>query len=384
MRQAHNSRSALSAVLATALLTGMVALTGCGMPAAPLPPTLRLPNLVTDLAATRTGNQVALTWTMPRRDTDKVLLKGDVAARVCRQSGPDNGASTSCETVANMAFAPAADASLTDTLSPALAAGAPRSLSYFVELKNTKGRSAGPSNAAPVVAGEAPAAVTGLTAEVRKDGIVLRWTPGPPETIRDTIRLNRKLVAATGQNPTPAAKDNKAAQNLLTPAPTTPDQNLLVEQGTPAGRAIDRQIKLGETYEYRAQRIARVSVNGKTVELDGPFSAPLRVDARETFLPDTPTGLAAVATLGQTPSETAIDLSWQPNTETDVVGYAVYRREAGGPWQRINPAPPVVGPGYHDAAVQPGHAYEYAVTAIDQGGHESPQSAAAQESVPQP
>jgi len=359
-------------------MAGALAVSGCGMPAAPQPPTLRLPNPVTNLAAVRTGNHVALSWTMPRRDTDKVLLKGNISVRVCRQSDTE-GNSAACETVANLSFAPDADATFTDTLSPALGTGTPLSLSYFVEPKNLKGRSAGLSNGAAVVAGEAPAAVTGLTAEVRKDGIVLRWAAQPGEAT--SIRLNRKLVSAKSP---PGDKEHKAAQDVLSAPPTPAEQNLLVEAGIAAGRAIDRQIKLGETYEYRAQRVARVSLNGKTVELDGPFSAPLRVEASETFLPDAPTGLAAVATVGQAPSETDIDLSWQPAAEADVVGFAVYRREAGSPWQRISPVQPVVAPGYHDAAVQPGHAYEYAVTAIDAGGHESKQSAVAQETVPGP
>ena len=373
----------LGLVLRVALgLAGMscaLAVSGCGMPSAPLPPSLHLPNLVTNLAATRTGNQVALSWTMPRRDTDRVLLKGNISARVCRETGTEKISAAACETVANLSFAPDAEGTFTDTLSPALASGAPRSLSYFVELKNLKGRSAGLSHAAEVVAGEAPAAVAGLTAEVRKDGVVLRWTPSAAEA----IRLNRKLVAAAGEKGPSGAKEHKAAPDILAAPPTPAEQNLLVEAGASTGRAIDRQIQLGETYEYKAQRVARVNVNGKTVELAGPFSAPLRVDAKETFLPDAPTGLAAVATLGQTPAGTSIDLSWQPNTEADVVGYAVYRRESGGAWQKISSAL-VVGPGYHDGTVQAGHAYEYAVTAIDEGGHESKQSATARETVPQP
>ena len=75
------------AVLACALAVG---LTGCGTEAAPQPPSLNLPDRVTNLAATRTGNQVSLTWTMPKKNTDKLLLKGDVNVRVCRKedAGP--------------------------------------------------------------------------------------------------------------------------------------------------------------------------------------------------------------------------------------------------------------------------------------------------------
>ena len=62
-------------------------------------------------------------------------------------------------------------------------------------------------------------------------------------------------------------------------------------------------------------------------------------------------------------------------------------RDTSGPaaaWQRISPAQPVVGPGYHDPNVQPGHTYIYAVTAIDQSGHESARSNEASDTVPAP
>ena len=77
----------MAAIALTAGLTAAlgVGLSGCGTPAAPMPPSLNLPDRVTDLAAVRAGNQVALTWTMPRKNTDKLLLKADVTVRVCRQ-----------------------------------------------------------------------------------------------------------------------------------------------------------------------------------------------------------------------------------------------------------------------------------------------------------
>jgi fibronectin type 3 domain-containing protein len=110
----------------------------------------------------------------------------------------------------------------------------------------------------------------------------------------------------------------------------------------------------------------------------------VQLEAKDIFPPAVPTGLAAVASAGENGSETAIDLSWQPVTENDLAGYAVYRREGEGEWQRISPAPPQVPPAFHDPQVQPGRTYRYAVTAIDQGGHESARSVAAEETVPNP
>lgn len=342
-------------------------LAGCGTPGAPQPPSLNLPGRVTDLAAVRAGDQVTLKWTMPTRNTDKLLLMDNVDVSVCRKE--DTG---TCDAAAgSLMLAPGADGALTETLPPALAAGDPRVLTYFVELKNRKGRSAGLSNAAAVLAGAAPGPVTELTAEMRKIGVVLRWTPDGEDL---EVRLQRKLL-------TPQAKPK---QGLLAQPPEPVEQNLLVEGGAQTSRALDKTIRFGETYEYRAQRVARITKDGQTLELAGELSPPIRVEAMDVFPPTVPSGLAAVATTDESGGSPAIDLSWQPVSDTDLAGYVVYRREGDAAWQRISPAQPVAGPAFHDAQVQPGHTYHYAVTAVDEEGHESARSEEAQETVPTP
>jgi hypothetical protein len=358
--------------LAGAGLAAGLLLSGCGTPGAPQPPSLNLPGRVTGLAANRTGNEISLTWTMPKKNTDKLLLKGNIPVRVCRKEGTGGQPAVCDTTTATLFLTPGAEGAFTETLRPPLATGAARPLAYFVELTNRNGRSAGLSNAAVVVAGDAPAALDGVVAQVRKGGIVLRWTPVSGD---DSIRLHRKLLAAT-----PETKP-KAQAGPFAPQPEAVEQNLLVEAGAGAGRVLDKDIHFGQTYEYRAQRVARLTVDGKKLELAGPLSAPVRVEALDVFPPAVPTGLAAVANDG---AELSIDLSWQPGTDADLAGYAVYRRENGGTWQRISPAQPLVPPAYRDGQVQAGHTYSYAVSAIDQGGHESARSAEAEETVPNP
>jgi hypothetical protein len=365
---------AANAAAMTAALGTVLSLAGCGMPAAPLPPSLELPDRVSDLSAVRAGNQVALTWSMPRRDTDKVLLKGNVTVRICR-----NESAAGCSAAATVQFAPETAGAFTDTLPPALAEGAPRVITYFVELDNHKGRTAGISNSAQILTGEAPAAVDGLAAEMRRDGVLLHWTPAPPNLTPVAVRLVRKLVSA------PAPATSRSAEGPLAPRPEPAERNLLVEPASHLDRALDSSIQFGDTYEYRAQRVARVIVNGKTLDLAGPLSSPVRIEAVNTFPPAVPRGLAAVATAGAEGTGPEIDLNWQPNTEADLAGYVVYRRETAAPesnWQRISPAQPVEAPGFHDANVQPGHTYRYAVSAVDQQGHESERSPEAEETVP--
>ena len=341
-----------------------MSLAGCGTPGAPQPPSLNLPDRVVDLNATRAGNQVSLSWTTPKKSTDKLILKDAVTARICRKES-----ATACADAATLSLAPGADATWNETLPRALDEGSPRELSYFVELKNRRGRSAGLSNAAVVLAGAPPAPVSGLRIEMRKQGAVLHWTTDEESA---AIRLERKLL-------TPAPK--KPKEGLTAPPPEPIEQDLLIED-VKQGVAVDKTIRFGETYEYRAQRVSRVFLGGKMLELAGELSPPVQIVAADVFPPAIPTGLVAVPTPAENGSEMAIDLSWEPDAETGVAGYIVYRREGAGAWERISPSEPVVGPAFHDMHVLAGHTYGYAVSAIDQDGHESARSAESQESVP--
>lgn len=359
------------------LAIAVACLTGCGTPGAPQPPSLKLPGLVEDLTAVRAGDHVTLRWTSPKKTTDHLLIKGSIVAQVCRREEP-----AGCQTAGEVTVAPGAEAEFRDTLPASLTSGKPRQVSYFVELKSPKGRSAGPSNPAMILAGEAPAAVAGLSAEVRADGVALHWA-GADAT---PVRLHRRLL-------TPAAPKEKKANSGLMSASAEPEQrDLLVEATGKLNGALDSSARFGESYEYAAQRVERVPVDGpagkQTLELAGEISAPVRVDAIDSFPPAVPQGLVAVAV----PEERTIDLSWQPDTEADLAGYIVYRIGSGeaangngmADWMRVSGSQPVASPAYRDKTVEPGHTYRYKVSAIDLTGHESAGSAEAQESVPNP
>ena len=213
---------------------------------------------------------------------------------------------------------------------------------------------------------------------MRADGVALHWDGGDA----GPVRLHRKLLTP------PVAK--KAASGPMQPETEPLLQDLFVEvpaAGEKAG-ALDHTARFGESYEYTAQRVERVTVHSadgaKQLELAGEISAPIRVDVTDVFPPTVPQGLVAVLV----PEEKTIDLSWQPDsdsyTDRDLAGYVVYRAEADSEWQRISGSQPVAGSAYRDRAIEPGHSYRYAVSAIDQTGHESKRSAEAQESFPNP
>ncbi len=88
----------------------------------------------------------------------------------------------------------------------------------------------------------------------------------------------------------------------------------------------------------------------------------------DTVPPAPPAGPAAV------PDGTAIDLSWNANTETDLAGYNVYRSpNRGGPYAKITPGP-VAGVNHRDADAPAGVICYYVITAFDRAGNESERS----------
>jgi fibronectin type 3 domain-containing protein len=93
------------------------------------------------------------------------------------------------------------------------------------------------------------------------------------------------------------------------------------------------------------------------------------------FAPARPSGVREVAT------ETAVELSWEQNSEPDMAGYRVRRRQEGS-----EPAPiheellPTAS--YSDQDVVRGQEYLYTVTAVDQEENESEPSEAIRVRVP--
>jgi hypothetical protein len=358
-------------VAATALLLGSLALTGCGTPAAPQPPSLNLPEPVQDLTGERIGDVVTLHWTMPKKTTDHELLKGPVKAQIWRSSLSGKG-----NTLAgSISVAPAATGTFSESLPSDLTSGNFRPLLYSVELLGKHGRSAGRSEPAGVLAGPAPAPFDQLTAEVRADGVALRWKDEKPVQ----VRLHRRLLSA-------APKQKSSLNN----PPAGPTEVTLLAQARNQGEgigALDPTARFGQTYEYTAQGIEALAMintgdpsKSRAYQLAGIASPPIRVDVVDTFPPAVPQGLVTVWVA----EEKTIDLSWQPDTDDDLAGYIVYRAEGDSAWKRISPLTPLIPAAFRDSSVQPGHSYRYAVTAIDLTGNESKRSAEAAETVPNP
>jgi hypothetical protein len=342
-----------------------ISLTGCGLEAAPKPPSLMLPEPVADLTAARAGDQVHLHWTMPHRTTDKLPLAGGQRVRICRrvENGP-------CQVAANLVLAPRAEGDFTDPLPAALTTDPAHLLVYTVELLNRAGQDAGPSNAAYTATGLAPLPILDLSAAADARGVLLRWKPAPGS--RDDIRIHRVLVEV-------AHPSGEQGQQTAGPPPLPATQTLEVTEAD--GRALDPDAALDHIYTFTVARVQKLSLDNQPVEVSGVSSPPVTIDARDVFPPQTPMGLQAVAD----PDARAIDLSWIPDNDLDIAGYVVYRRDAGSSAAPVRiSSPGQVAPSIRDSAVESGRRYEFSVSAVDRDGNESPRSAEVEEGLPQP
>ncbi len=88
--------------------------------------------------------------------------------------------------------------------------------------------------------------------------------------------------------------------------------------------------------------------------------------------PASPTGVKVSATVASS-NGGYLDLSWNPNTEMDLSGYAIYRStSAGGPYMKVASTSIAF---HRDQGLTNGTPYYYVVAAVDAAGNESPRSA---------
>ena len=375
-----------------AALLLLASLFGCGTPGVPLPPSLELPAPVQDLRASRKGDTVSLSWTVPRETTDhtNVRLRHLGPTRVCRslQLGMTGckdqvaevptpslvaaaeaaaKAKTTAATAKKDQEVPAKPApivaSATDALPAELQQQNPTGfINYAVETLNSRGKSAGPSNQVQVPLAPTLPPPGGLAAKVTPGGIVLTFTGTVSEPEPSDLAHEYRIYR----------------QEQGTPAPVAVGEVQL--SSSPQEELVDHSFEWQKTYEYRVAVVTLVVRNGHTVaEVEGDNSPPITVFANDVFPPAVPSGLQAVFSgVGQQPF---VDLTWAPNTDSDLAGYNVYRREDKGPWVRVN-SELLPTPAYRDANVAAARAYSYAVTAVDAHGNESARSEPASETVP--
>jgi hypothetical protein len=372
---------------------------GCASIGPPLPPTLELPKAPVDLHALRKGDKITLTWTVPTRTTDRRMVRYLGDTEICRGLEPvlkDCGKPVG-ETPPPASFRAGEESqanktttSFVDKLLEANEEEHPSGFAtYAVEVLNTAGRGEGLSNQVHVPLLPTVPPLAGFSAEVTAQGVLIAWKCSALGSrhiaaMKYLFRIYRRALSGgieakiaeidvTGCVAGPAGLIQLSGQQANTES-AAPESNKIVDS------FLDKTFEWEKTYSYWGAVVSVMAVPGKApVEVEGNDTPEVKVFADDVFPPSVPTGLQAASSgPGQPPF---IDLIWTPDTDTDLAGYNVYRRQDGGPVRKLN-SELVKVPAFRDTEVVAGNTYFYSVSAVDAHGNESARSEEASETVP--
>ncbi len=302
------------------LIVVLIVCAGCGKVGDPLPPRVRIPAKVSDLRAAQNQAQVILTWTNPSKYID-----GATATDLWQVSILRNGV-----LIPNLLI-PITGPGKVQTVPVDAHDDVGKVSIYTVSVETHRGKMS-ISNGATITPVEVPGIVAGIEGEMDQGQIRLHWQPPAQNPSLAEIYLVRRLGSDTPQTVTDP-------------------------------RFIDTEIETGKAYQY-----VITPARDRNPPVEGPPSSPVLVVAVDRKKPEPPTGL-------QPPVVTATGafIQWNPNTETDIAGYRVYRSD--NPNAGFAPLfmDPQTANSFSDPNFRPN--FYYQVTAVDESGNESDPSA---------
>jgi hypothetical protein len=308
----------------------MLWLAGCAYVGDPLPPALKVPSPVTDLAVRQVGGDLLVSYTIP--DTTMEGLALSKVANVDLRIGPNPAApfnpdhwSSAARVVETTIKAPGkVDAKL------AARDWANQEVIVGVRLANAKNRLSPWSNFVTLRVATPLAKPAGIKAIATAEGVALEWAPAST-----TAGIQWKVFRqSTGD--------------------AAPTEMATVSQ--------PKFLDTGAAYEL-PHSYTILALDGAAVS---EISEPLAITPIDKFAPVAPQGLSALA------GPSAAQLSWERNQETDLALYRIYRANSGADFTRIAELPTAAN--YRDTTVVAGQTYRYAVSAVDRKGNESPKS----------
>jgi hypothetical protein len=364
---------------------------GCAAPGEPLerkPPT---PTPVTDLTASQSGNDVTLTFTLPRDSVEKREIEKPVSVNVYRNFEPGPSANTA-------AAAAPANPTLLLTIPPAMVdrymvqgrvrfvdslraedfTPTGREAVYLVRTFVSPKKLSTSSNVTALTIYPPANPIADLKTAFSRSGVTLSWTP-PDKTLIGTApsiafyRVYRaEMESASGASANLAANGNTEPAN-----PKVPFARIAEAASPPY---TDTQTELGRTYVYSVRTVAQYP-GAQLESVDSNFAT---ITPKDVFPPPAPQDLVVAVVPPAGGTAAYLDLSWSISAATDIAGYNVYRSdEPSSPGTRVN-SELLLTPAFRDMNALPGRTYFYTVTAIDRSGNESPASPPASGSIPAP
>ncbi|MEW6126622.1 MAG: fibronectin type III domain-containing protein [Acidobacteriota bacterium] len=337
----------------------------CGKPGNPIPPA-RLTERATDLAAIQRGAKILLTWSLPplnKKETDANHIARVDVYRLTER--PDEAPvldaveyetdaeiigvldratiEAQAQTVGNLQF--------TDSINPNQARANLR-LRYAVRYVNKRGQQAAFSNTVALELVAVVAAPPGnLQATNKGQGeVLIEWAPS--------------ATNVDGSTPSAVAGYNlyrvKANRKLDRGKP-------LNDEPLTDSRFIDRTFQYKTEYAY----VVRALSQGRNGLIESADSEVVNFTPIDSFAPSTPEPVSIASANG------TISLFWPSSTESDVVGYFIYRAESEAAdemsWVKLN-AQPVKETTFQDMRVTIDKKYFYRVSAVDTFQNQSPPS----------
>ena len=339
---------------ATLLMAGLL---GCGRRGPPVPPRPAAPAAVGAFRADLRDSAILISWTRPTRNEDGSPLTDLLEFRLFRAVGAAAAresrgrptfsllARVRAEQPENALVQDNQYAYQDDGGSAGFSPGV--RYSYRMQAVNRPGVVGAQSAEISVDFSLAPPPPVGLSA-VAGDGVVnLTWQPAAGEA---------GVAAARGYNVYRGPRTGEYGSTPINAGPIVETQFR------------DALVKNETTYYYVVRSVGgerppwRESVNSSEASVTPVDLTP----------PAPPEGLTAI------PGPGVVSLSWSANTEADLLGYLVYRREPPALSPVRLTEVPVQTTTFTDRTVRPGATYIYSVTAMDRSSHRN-ESAPSQE-----
>lgn len=352
-RSSHRTCRPVRILQALTLASSAAWMFGCGVQGTPRPPRVERPAKITNLTAMQVGQDLQIQFTLPQLTTEGERLTRPLEIEILRALAP-SGAGLSrlpepevWTLLTRQEWSPHAKDNVVsysqhltgreyhDWQGQTLVV-AVRTLTRGFRHRPIESDS---SNRVDVGIYDVSAAVENVKGVLTEKAVELEFSPpartlsgGPAQDLAG-YRIYRSSSGETGPF------------ELLGEAPAPPFR--------------DTHFEFGKTYFYQVSAVFGAPAHPALSEA----SSPVKVVARDIFPPAAPQGLEGLYSAG------AVELVWTANTETDLAGYNVYRLD-GQPARKLNKEP-VRTPQFRDSSAEPGKAYTYYVTALDQSGNES-------------
>jgi hypothetical protein len=370
-------------------------LTGCGAPGEPAERKSPVPVAITDLAAAQQGDDVVLTFTLPKESVERKPLKQLPAVELFRAFQPASAAANPAPPVTRPSnaelivtippemvdhFASRGQFRYVDTLSAENFSQNPTSSAiYIVRTRTSAKKVSADSNSVSLAIHPAPDPISDLKAEITRDAIVLSWTPPAKTLIGPAPAIaTYAIYRAESDEPQPNSATPPSA-SVAAPGATALAPLFAHISDVPGPPFRDSQIQFGKRYIYSVRSVAEYG-QVRIDSADSNFASVVRLD---TFPPSAPEGLVAALVPAQTSSPANIDLSWSISADNDIAGYNIYRSEdEGAARHKLNDAL-LLTPAFRDMNVLLGRHYLYTVTAVNRAGNESPESVPASANLPE-